>query len=377
MAADGATAHAPTRRILMTADTLGGTWTYALELARALCGSGHEIVLATMGCLPDRAQRREASAIAGLELQASAYRLVWMDEPWRDVEAAGEWLTALADRLRPDIVHLNDLGHGHLAWRAPVLMVLHSCVLSWWNAVHGCPAPAAWARYAAHVRQGLAAADLVVAPTRAMLDEARRLHGPLCASRVIANARSAPASVAQSRAPFVLCAGRLWDEGKNVAALAGVAPRLTWPVLVAGTEESPGDEKPRHADVTRLGRLDAQALGRLYARAAIYALPARYEPFGLSVLEAAQAGCALVLGDIASLRENWNGAALFVAPDDTEALACTLERVIRDDALRTWLGEAAAARAAQARFAPPVMAASYVDAYAQLAALRQPAGGAR
>ncbi len=33
-------------------------------------------------------------------------------------------------------------------------------------------------------------------------------------------------------------------------------------------------------------------------------LPARYEPFGLSVLEAALSGCALVLGDIPSLRES-------------------------------------------------------------------------
>ncbi len=39
-----------------------------------------------------------------------------------------------------------------------------------------------------------------------------------------------------------------------------------------------------------------------------------YEPFGLSVLEAALSGCALVLGDIPSLRENWDGAADFAEP---------------------------------------------------------------
>lgn len=40
---------------------------------------------------------------------------------------------------------------------------------------------------------------------------------------------------------------------------------------------------------------------------------------GLSVLEAAQAGCALVLGDIDSLRELWDGAATFVP--ERQALA--------------------------------------------------------
>lgn len=371
MAADGAgLPHAP-RRVLMTADTLGGTWTYALELSRALCAHGCEVALATMGRLPDSAQRREAAAVAGLTLHASARRLIWMSDAWPDVDAAAGWLGDLAARLRPDVVHLNDLGHGHLAWPAPVLTVVHSCVLSWWRAVHGAAAPDTWTRYAEHVRRGLAAADLVVAPTQAMLGEARRLYGPLRATRVIANARDLPPVPAGRRDPIVVSAGRLWDEGKNVAALAAVAPRLAWPVLVAGAGDSPDGARATLPNVTRLGRLTPVALRRLLARASIYALPARYEPFGLSVLEAAQAGCALVLGDIASLRENWDGAALFVAPHDEEALTATLQRLIEDRALRAWLGTAAAARAAQARFAPRAMAAAYLDAYAQLAASRR------
>ena len=40
-----------TRRILMTADTIGGVWTYALEFARALGPHGIEVTLATMGAL--------------------------------------------------------------------------------------------------------------------------------------------------------------------------------------------------------------------------------------------------------------------------------------------------------------------------------------
>lgn len=81
-----------------------------------------------------------------------------------------------------------------------------------------------------------------------------------------------------------------------------------------------------------------QAVGRHRRRA-------RYEPFGLSVLEAAQAGCALVLGDIPSLRENWDGAALFAAPDDDDALRDALRRLIEDDALRARFGARARRRA--------------------------------
>src|SRR5439155_1168938 len=83
-----------------------------------------------------------------------------------------------------------------------------------------------------------------------------------------------------------------------------------------------GARVPRH--LSAVGQIGSLALRRLYAEASIYAWPARYEPFGLSVLEAALSGCALVLGDIPSLRELWEGAAWFVPADDDGALAAAI-----------------------------------------------------
>src|SRR5947208_2460470 len=60
------------------------------------------------------------------------------------------------------------------------------------------------------------------------------------------------------------------------------------------------------------------------------AAPAKYEPFGLASLEAALSRCARVLGDIATLRELWDGAAVFVSPDDPQQLAAAL-RTLQDD----------------------------------------------
>jgi glycosyltransferase involved in cell wall biosynthesis len=93
----------------------------------------------------------------------------------------------------------------------------------------------------------------------------------------------------------------------------------------------------------------------------IYAHPARYEPFGLSVLEAAAAGCALVLGDIDSLRENWDGAALFVAPDDSGALGAAIQKLIAAPQERSRLAMRARARAAG--FTIERMADAYLEAY--------------
>ena len=85
---------------------------------------------------------------------------------------------------------------------------------------------------------------------------------------------------------------------------------------------------------------------------------------GLSIVEAARAGCALVLGDIRSLRENWSGAALFVPPDNRRALAAAIQSLIDHEPTRLELARRAAARSRQ--FTVEAMTASYLDAYEQV-----------
>ena len=355
-------------RVLMTTDTVGGVWQYAMELCACLCAHGHEVVLAATGADPSPDQLAEAGAIDGLEFHAMPWRLEWMSQPWEDIAKAGDWLLHLAARTRPDLIHLNDYSQGVLPWEAPVLMVGHSCVFSWWHAVHGEAPPAEWDRYRERVGAGLRAADLVAAPTGAMLGELERHYGPFRDTRVIPNGRSpAPASDAPAaEGPVVLAAGRLWDTGKNIQALTAVADRLPWPVCVAGESCHPDGGRSLHPGVRLLGQLDRAALAGWMEHAPVYALPARYEPFGLSPLEAAMAGCALVLGDIPSLREVWGDAALYVAPDDHDGLASVLNRLIDDPGLRE--RQARRARDRAARYTPGAMAAGYLDAYARLLA---------
>jgi glycogen synthase len=342
------------RRVLMTADAVGGVWTYCLHLAGALARMGVTVDLAVMGPPPDRGQRATAARIPRLTLWTESFRLEWMEGGVEDIVRSGQWLLALAARTAPDVVHLNGYAHGALPFPAPKIVVAHSCVLSWWQAVHGCAAPAAWNGYAEAVRDGLAGADRVIAPSTEMLRALDTHYGPRAApSSVIANGLRPVRGRRAPKRPGVLAAGRLWDAGKNIAALAAAAPAIPWPVMVAGDvavegrPASPADGRPASpADGVRyLGRLDAEQMTTAYRRATIYALPARYEPFGLSVLEAAQHGCALVLGDIASLRENWAGAALFVPPDDVEGLGRTIRAVISDRRMQRAMARRARRRA--------------------------------
>jgi glycosyltransferase involved in cell wall biosynthesis len=345
----------------MTADGVGGVWRYALVLADALAPHGVEVTLATTGAPLRADQRAELRESAVAAARHRPFRLEWMDDPWDDLERAGDWLLELRDEVRPEVVHLNAYAHAALDWDAPRLVVGHSCVLSWFRAVRGTPAPPEWDRYARVVAAGLAAADYLVAPTRAMLAELRRLYRPTCAGEAIANG-CRPAAAPAAKEPFVLGAGRLWDEAKNAAALDRAAEALPWPVLLAGDAGS--ERPPAHA--RPLGRVDAHDLAALMARAAIFAAPALYEPFGLAPLEAAQAGCALVLGDVPSLREVWGDDALYVDPRDDESLAAALRLLVSEEAMRRDL--AARARERAARYTPERMAAAYLDVYRRLVA---------
>jgi glycosyltransferase involved in cell wall biosynthesis len=218
--------------------------------------------------------------------------------------------------------------------------------------VRGRPAGPEWSRYRETVAAGLAGAGLVAAPTRAMLQALVRHYEFATETAVVPNGLSSPAP-AGPKERLVAGVGRFWDEAKNLAALDRAAARLDVPVLLAGET---GIEHPQHAHA--LGRV--ADVRPLLARCGVFASPARYEPFGLAALEAALAGCALVLGDIPSLREVWDDAALYVEPDDDEALAAAVELALD----MPDLGVRARDRAC--RYTPGRMAAGYLDLYERL-----------
>jgi glycogen synthase len=278
-------------------------------------------------------------------LQESDYRLEWMPDADLDVVRAGRWLLALEKRFTPDLIHLNGYAHAVLNWQAPCMVVAHSCVLSWWQAVKGEPAPLEWRQYAARVAAGLRAAAVVVAPTEAFRQTLVANYGAALQVRIIWNGGSSERFVTAAKEELVFGAGRLWDEAKNITALQKAAPHLSWPVVVAGHWHRPEGGGRRPAGIRCLGPLSAPEMAGWLRRAAIYALPARYEPFGLSILEAALAGCALVLGDIPTLRELWQGAALFVSPDDHRQLLAVLRKLTADGRLREDWGQAARTKA--------------------------------
>jgi glycogen synthase len=349
------------RKILMTVDPIGGVWTYALELSRALEPHGIEIALASMGGRLSREQYEQVVARKNVRLFESTYRPEWAEDPWNDVDRAGDWLLQLGGRVRPDLIHLNNYCHAVLPWDAPVLVVAHSCVLSWWRAVKSDEAPMRYNEYRIRVAAGLAAPDLIVAPSVHMRDQLRFHYDPKPDCVVIRNGRDSRLFSPTEKLPLIFTCGRIWDEAKNFQLLDRIAPQVEWRIAAAGDNRHPNGQSVALENIFCFGKLSDREISQQFARAAIFVLPARYEPFGLSALEAALSGCALVLGDIPSLREIWGDAAIFVSPDDATGFARALNNLIADPELRQTLSGRARARALQ--FSPQRMGEEYLDAY--------------
>lgn len=324
-------------RLLMTADAVGGVWTHALDLARGLQALGSRVTLAVLGPSP-------AAMPGDVEVIATGLPLDWLAESAREVRAAGDALADLAARLDVDLVHLHAPAFAVAGFAQPVLGACHSCLATWWQAMRGGAMPADFAWRVALLAEGYARADLLVAPTRAFALATQRAYALPRAPEVVWNGRAAGPR-ALGLADFAFTAGRLWDEGKDAATLDRAAARLDAPLLAAGPTEGPNGARIALAHARALGGLDEAALRAMLARGPVFASAARYEPFGLAVLEAAQAGCALVLSDIASFRELWDGAALFVPPGDDAGFAHAIGTLLRNRERRAELRVAAEERA--------------------------------
>jgi glycosyltransferase involved in cell wall biosynthesis len=162
-----------------------------------------------------------------------------------------------------------------------------------------------------------------------------------------------PAPAPAPGRPYLLFVGTL-EPRKGVpdlldahAALRSRHPDLDLELVLAGP---PGWGEPPDVDrpgVRVLGDLGDDALDELYRGAVALAHPARYEGFGLTLVEAMARGCPVVCTDAACLPEIAGGAATLVPVGDVDALAGALEDVLTDAGRRAAMADAGRARAAE------------------------------
>jgi glycosyltransferase involved in cell wall biosynthesis len=319
----------------VTTDTLSGVWTHTQELVTGLVSRGVRVTLVSFGDIPLPYQTTWMETLQGLDYRPTAFRLDWMQEGEQGFCDSSAYLAALVREIKPDLLHLGQLCYGSLPVQTPRVVVAHGDLISWWKAVHGHePKPSRWLRwYRNVVTEGLLQASVVVAPSVWMLDTIRACYTRPKRDAVIYNGRNPVFfNPYVSKNDSVLAVGRLLDVGKQVSLLTHHEHPL--PVCIVTSDETVAPPAPpisadvklkseEHCISLKGAQTDAQ-LRMLYSRAAIFAATSRYEPSGLSALEAALSRCAIVANDIPAFRETWGDAAVYFRANDAASLADVL-----------------------------------------------------
>jgi glycogen synthase len=353
-----------TIKILMTTDTVGGVWTYTIELCQSLQAYQVEVYLVSLGRKCGEEQKKQLDRIQNVHLIETDYMLEWMKNPWKEIDESGKWLLRLEQVIKPDLVHLNCYAYGSLPFKAPVIVVAHSDVYSWFLSVIKEDPGGEWLEYFWRVKRGLESADLVVAPSQSILHQLKQVYSPRFNSRVIYNARGFGSFAPRKKEPYLFSMGRIWDKAKNIQLLTKAAEKISFEIRIAGEQDfSENYFSPSFSDINYLGKLETPQVSRQLANASVFVLPAKYEPFGLSILEAALSGCALVLGNIDSLKEIWGDSALYVDTDDADALAGLLNKLMNSREEIDHYSRKALARAM--RYSTEAQAEKYWQVYSQ------------
>jgi glycosyltransferase involved in cell wall biosynthesis len=354
----------PPRRILLTIDSVGGVWRYGLDLARGLADLGIESVFVGFDPPPDREQREEAEALG--DLHWCGLPLDWQVRRVDELERVPETVATIAAATKAEIIQVNAPSQAAgLASDVPVVAVSHSCVTSWFLAVRGTGLPADWAWQGSLNQAGLSRADAIVAPSRSHADLLARCYRDTGIIQVVPNACRSWPLPARQRQPFAYAAARWWDEGKNASCLDAAAALAEWPIVAVGANTGPQGQRFYFRNVEHRGEVTHAEVRQLAGQASIFVSPSIYEPFGLAALEAARAGAALVMADIPTYRELWDGAALFADPADPEDFAAALDALARDPDRCHAYAARAGIRCAQ--WTVQRQAAAMADLYARLA----------
>jgi glycosyltransferase involved in cell wall biosynthesis len=362
--------------VLVTTDTLSSVWTHTRELVSGLINRGVRVTLVSFGDIPLAYQTKWMDSLQNLDYRPTAFRLDWMQDGQQDFEDSSRYLASLIKELKPDLLHLNQLCHGALPVDVPRVAVAHGDLITWWLGVHGRePAPTPWLRwYREVIRRGIEEATMLVAPSSWMLDLIRENYGSPARSTIVYVGRNPIFfNPYVSKHGYALAVGRMVDPARQVSLLTKYSHSV--PVCIVDSDGQPTDPdvtvsadvklKVDDANLSLKGPQTETQMRTLYSRAGIFVAASRYDPLGLSMLEAAFSRCAIVANDVPCHREIWGDAAIYFQENDAESLADVIHRLHQQPDLCKGYAARAFQRARD-QFTASRMVDNYIELYSRV-----------
>ena len=363
-------------RVLITTDAITSVWQYSTTLAQTLADvHGVQVLLTVCGPPPQPAQLN--SMVFGVrkgggsvDIELLDMPLEWMNGPDEAYSEGRQILLQLALKWRAHVVHANEHHIGQIgASGFPVLVVSHGDLSSRQAALGGEPSRTVATAYWRLVTTGLRAASLVVAPGPHIVECLSAWYGYSDVVRVIPHGISAGSVPFQEpRSYTAAMVGRLWDPAKNLQCFRIAASQIEGAFIAVGPQGEQGAEprEPAPDPLSYPGALSNLELRAMLHQTKIFVAPALYQPIGLTIVEAAMAGCCLLLSDIQSHRTLWENAALYFDPLEPEMLRSAMQILLSDVNRMQSMAEHAQKKAI-AHYTAERMARAYLTSYQRLA----------
>lgn len=162
---------------------------------------------------------------------------------------------------------------------------------------------------------------------------------------------------------FLLYPANLWPHKNHERLLRAHALAGLGDVDLVLTGQTYGRLLPgaAHGRVRHLGHVPFERLPALYRRATAMVFPSLFEGFGMPLVEAMASGCPVAASASGAIAETCGDAALLFDPEDEEAIAGAMRRIVEDEELRARLRADGLLRAAGFRWDD--VAARHVEVY--------------
>lgn len=347
----------------------GGGGVVAAALNEHLAEQGHRVRVVTsrMRGLPARER------IGGVEV-----RRVRCWRRHRHYTTAPELATTLIGSYRaacemvraerPDLIHAHFVvPSGWVArrvarrFRIPYVLTAHGSDIPGYNPdrfanLHRILAPA-WRRI-------MADAAAITSPSAYLAGLVRRrIDLPI---HVVPNGYSPGATQGREKRDLVLVVARLFPRKGVEHFIDAVRDLATeWELVIAGDGPCLAELKARAGGETGrirfVGFVDKPTLRGLYEEARVMVFPSLRENFPMVLLEAMDAGCAVITTDAEGCAEVIGDAGLVVPKGDAAGIRDALRTLVDDSDLREELSRKASARVEQFRW--PRLCTLYQDRY--------------
>ena len=306
-------------KILMTTDVKSEIWDYSLTLSRSLLKHFNaEISMISMGGKPTDRQKEELENL-NIEFQFTDFQHdIFADiEANQDISNIKTLFENTIKEFNPHIIHLNH-GYPNFDFKTPCVFTCHDNLLNK-NLLN----------YKQTINKSLNNADIIIAQSKFTAECLMKTYNLKTGIRIIYNGIDYNPYSGSPESPTLVACENSPNPGKNINFLLNIAYKLPDNIKMKIIVDSkPYRKPPRNVEFfTNLAGSELQAV---YKNSSIYLALSNYESNGLSSIQAAYSGCAILANDLPIFKELWGDCAYIFERDNPNSLMRCINNLIEN-----------------------------------------------